>query len=118
LITFSVIRRFFFEILTGVKTRPVLLVGPLADFVSDKLIQEYPSKFARCLPEITLTEPALHGPGLVAHDLIDYRRRGRQFECTTFSAVSSVSNCVSVVVPSLYCFLTPRLPPRFFDVDE
>ena len=32
-------------------TRPILIVGPLSEAVLDKLISDYPRKFARCEPE-------------------------------------------------------------------
>ena len=32
-------------------TRPILIVGPLSEAVLDKLISDYPDKFARCEPE-------------------------------------------------------------------
>ena len=32
-------------------TRPILIVGPLSEAVLDKLISDYPHKFARCEPE-------------------------------------------------------------------
>ena len=34
-------------------TRPVLIVGPLADAVLDKLVSDYPHKYARCEPRYT-----------------------------------------------------------------
>ena len=32
-------------------TRPILIVGPLSEAVLDKLLSDYPDKFARCEPE-------------------------------------------------------------------
>jgi len=32
-------------------TRPILIIGPLADAVIDKLTSDYPHKFVRCEPE-------------------------------------------------------------------
>ena len=34
-------------------TRPVLIIGPLAEAVVDKLLSDYPHKFARCKPTFT-----------------------------------------------------------------
>ena len=33
------------------QTRPVLIVGPLADAVANKLISDQPHKFVRCQPD-------------------------------------------------------------------
>ena len=37
--------------ITDLVTRPVLIVGPLSEAVLDKLMSDYPHKFARCEPE-------------------------------------------------------------------
>ena len=32
-------------------TRPVLIIGPLADAVLEKLVSDYPHKYAKCEPK-------------------------------------------------------------------
>ncbi len=34
-------------------TRPILIVGPLAEAVVDKLLSDFPHKFSRCEPKFT-----------------------------------------------------------------
>ena len=40
-------------LLSDLVTRPVLIIGPLADAVLDKLASDYPHKYARCEPKRT-----------------------------------------------------------------
>ena len=42
---------FYVNFVPDMVTRPVLIIGPLADVVVDKLMSDYPFKFARCEPE-------------------------------------------------------------------
>merc|ERR1719412_2017386 len=71
-------------------TRPVLIIGPLNDVVVDKLLSDYPHKFARCEPEfMNCTQEALE-KGIMNNILVDFRRRGSQFECYTVSAIKEI----------------------------
>ena len=46
-------------------TRPIVIVGPLSEAVLDKLISDYPNKFARCEPEyMNCDQEALEKAGL------------------------------------------------------
>ena len=48
-------------------TRPILIVGPLSEAVLDKLISDYPHKFARCEPEyMNCDQEALEKVGFIA----------------------------------------------------
>ena len=44
-------RHLYIFFITDLVTRPVLIVGPLSEAVLDKLMSDYPHKFARCEPE-------------------------------------------------------------------
>lgn len=71
-------------------TRPVLIIGPLNDVVADKLMTDYPYKFARCEPEfMNCTQEALE-KGILNNIIVDFRRRGSQFECYTVSAIKDI----------------------------
>ena len=43
--------KFKFSLFSDNVTRPILIVGPLSEAVLDKLLSDYPDKFARCEPE-------------------------------------------------------------------
>ncbi len=82
-------------------TRPVLVVGPLAEAVLDKLVSDYPHKYARCEPRYTnwsqedLEAAAGGGVGVGGGGVVDFRRRGSQCEYTTVQAIKEVCNRVS-----------------------
>lgn len=76
-------------------TRPILIIGPLSDVVTEKLIMENPHKFAKCEPEpMACTQEELE-KGLMSNMLIDFRRRGSKFECYTVSAIKEICDRVS-----------------------
>ncbi|XP_017769494.1 PREDICTED: disks large homolog 5 [Nicrophorus vespilloides] len=70
--------------------RPVLVLGPLAECVVKKLENDFPNKFRKIISE---TRPASQGAlnqDLADNLIIDYKRKGNYFECTTVSAIRSV----------------------------
>lgn len=71
-------------------SRPVLVVGPLGDCVTDKLIQDFPDKFARCVPEIMHCSQAVMEKGITDNVFVDYRKKGSYFECTSVHAVQDM----------------------------
>ena len=76
-------------------TRPVLIIGPLSDVVVEWLIHNYQHKYARCEPEfMNCTQEALE-KGVMNNILVDFRRRGSQFECYTVSAIKEICDRVS-----------------------
>lgn len=67
--------------------RPVLILGPLADSVADKLTIDFPQLFQRCLTTtMNCTQDAME-KGLQSNIFVDYRRRGSIYECTTVQAI-------------------------------
>lgn len=66
--------------------RPVLVLGPLAEYVVDKLVTDFPDKFAKIVPE--KRQSALDE--MADNVIVDYRRKGNYFECTTVSAIRNV----------------------------
>ena len=86
-------------------TRPVLIIGPLSDVVVEWLIHNYQHKYARCEPEfMNCTQEALE-KGVMNNILVDFRRRGSQFECYTVSAIKEICDRV--------CFKIIFLCPNF-----
>ena len=76
-------------------TRPILVIGPLADAVIDKLTSDYPHKFVRCEPEFMNCNQEALEKGILDNLLIDFRRRGSHYECTTVSAIKEIGERVS-----------------------
>ncbi|XP_068081799.1 disks large homolog 5 [Anabrus simplex] len=70
--------------------RPVLIMGPLADCVMEKLIQDFPDKFTRCIPEVMHCSQAMMEKGVTENIFVDYRKKGNYFECTTVTAVKEI----------------------------
>ncbi|XP_014262219.1 disks large homolog 5 isoform X2 [Cimex lectularius] len=70
--------------------RPVLVVGPLSDCVTEKLIQDFPDKFARCGPEMMQCPQSVMEKGIADSVFVDYRKKGNFFECTSVSAVKDM----------------------------
>lgn len=66
--------------------RPVLVLGPLAEFVVDKLVTDFPDKFSKIIPE--KRQSALDE--MADNVIVEYRRKGTYFECTTVSAIRNV----------------------------
>jgi len=71
-------------------TRPVLIIGPLNDVVTDKLISDFPHKFSKCEPKLmNLTQEALE-KGILNNVIVDFKRRGSQFECYTLAGIKEI----------------------------
>lgn len=75
--------------------RPVLVLGPLAECVVDKLVTDFPDKFRKVGHETRHCSQAALDQELADNLIVDYRRKGNYFECTTVSAIRSVCSSVS-----------------------
>ncbi|KDR24048.1 Disks large-like protein 5 [Zootermopsis nevadensis] len=78
--------------------RPVLIIGPLAECVTEKLIQDFPDKFTRCVPEVMHRPLNIMEKGISENIFVDFRKKGNTFECTTVTAVKEIcdknSHCI------------------------
>lgn len=72
--------------------RPVILVGPLQEAVVDKLEQDFPYMFQRCLAQPVRGSLQALERGLQDLSLLDFRRRGSHFECLTLEAVRTITH--------------------------
>ncbi|XP_072384932.1 disks large homolog 5 isoform X2 [Diabrotica undecimpunctata] len=79
--------------------RPVIVLGPLAECVADKLVQDFPDKFNRASSESRRCSQAQLDRELAEGLILEYRRRGSCYECITISAVRSVAQA------RLHCML-------------
>ncbi|ERL84448.1 disks large homolog 5 [Dendroctonus ponderosae] len=79
--------------------RPVLVLGPLAECVADKLVTDFPEKFQRAVTDTRRCNQAQLDRELEDGLIIEYRRRGSCFECITVQAVKAVANA------RLHCML-------------
>lgn len=75
--------------------RPVLILGPLADCVADKLVTDFPDRFKRCAPEMRHCPQSALEQELAENLIIDYRRKGNYFECSTVTAIKTICDMVS-----------------------
>ncbi|KAK4296064.1 hypothetical protein Pmani_031414 [Petrolisthes manimaculis] len=70
--------------------RPVVLVGPLWELVSEKLVHDYPHNFTKCVPEVSrLSGPEIED-AVQKNLIVDYRRRGSHFEVTSVCQVKEI----------------------------
>jgi len=72
--------------------RPVVIIGPLAEPVCDKLVMEWPYKFARSLPEIVRLPRDAVDVDVEAGKYIDYSlsRRGTSYACISPKGIKEV----------------------------
>ncbi|CAB0004616.1 unnamed protein product [Nesidiocoris tenuis] len=70
--------------------RPVIIVGPLSDWVTDKLLQDFPDKFTRLSPEMMHCSQAAMEKGIADSVFVDYRKKGNYFECVPVSAIKDM----------------------------
>lgn len=73
----------------------MVILGPLIDIVLDKLVQDFPRMFVRCIPDVVGESVQEIENGLQDNKYIDYRRRGSHFECITLSNIKEVCDDVS-----------------------
>ena len=84
------------------QTRPILILGPLADAVVDKLISDYPHKFVRCQPEyMTDCDTATLEKGVLDNIFVDFKRRGSHYEVTTVSSIKDICEEVNMNIKKL-----------------
>jgi len=76
--------------------RPVMVVGPLADCVTDKLIVDFPDLFMRYIPEAQHCSQATMEKGVADNIYIDYRKKGSVYECVSVSGLKESCNKVIV----------------------
>jgi len=76
--------------------RPVMVVGPLADCVTDKLIVDFPDLFMRYIPEAKHCSQASMEKGVADSLYIDYRKKGSVYECVSVSGLKEA--CSKVIV--------------------
>ncbi|UYV61317.1 DLG5 [Cordylochernes scorpioides] len=80
------------ERLDCIRKRPVIIVGPLMEAVIDKLENDYPIIFQRCVPEILYGSLKDIEMGMKENRIVDYCRRGSHFECITTSSIVDLAN--------------------------
>jgi len=68
--------------------RPVLVVGPLSDCVTDRLELDFPDLFTRCQPVIL--EKSVSDPAF-----IDCKKKGSYYEYTAVAAIREI--CEKVI---------------------
>lgn len=75
--------------------RPVLILGPLAELVVDKLVSDFPDKFQKVLAEPRRCTQAIIDQELHDGSIVDYKKKGSAFECTAVAAIRAVCSSVS-----------------------
>ncbi|EDV31413.2 uncharacterized protein Dana_GF15342, isoform C [Drosophila ananassae] len=77
------------ELLDSPIRRPVLIIGPLSECVMDRLTIDFCNLFKLC--EVTAMDCSQEAmeESLKENIIVDYRRRGNKFECTTVEAISN-----------------------------
>lgn len=81
----------------------MVVLGPLGECVLDKLVTDFPDKFQKVVHEARHCSQAALDQELADNLIIDYRRKGNYFECTTVSVIRSVCGSVSDFGNCLNC---------------
>lgn len=68
----------------------MLILGPLADCVAEKLTIDFPQLFERLIPTKMNCNQENMEEGLQNNILVDYRRRGSIYECTLVQAIQDL----------------------------
>lgn len=70
--------------------RPVLVLGPLSECVTDRLTIDFPQLFQHCImTEMNCSQEAME-EGLQKNIFVDYRRKNNIFECTTVQSIRNI----------------------------
>lgn len=72
----------------------MLVLGPLAECVVDKLVTDFPDQFRRCTTETRHCPQAAVDQEMAENLIIDYKRKGSYFECTTVASIKAVCDKV------------------------
>lgn len=75
--------------------RPVLILGPLAECVVDKLVNDFPDKFRKVVTDIRQCSQSTLDQELDENLIVDYKKKGNYYECTTVASIRSVCSAVS-----------------------
>lgn len=83
--------------------RPVIIIGPLKEMFIDKLEQDFPDVFQRCIAEVIHCQQSeeasinqeLFESWMEERKVFDARRCGSYVECTTYSSVKKICDHVS-----------------------
>ena len=70
--------------------RPVLILGPFAESIMDKLASDYPNRFVHCEPEYMNSDVRTVEKGVTDNIFLDFKRRGTHFECTTMRSIREI----------------------------
>lgn len=88
--------KFIFLLIDPVQ-RPVLVVGPLSDWVVDKLTIDFPQQFQRCsVTPMNCNQETVENMKQ-NNIIVDYRIRGNIFEVTTVKSIRDVCESVSEI---------------------
>ncbi|KAK6628405.1 hypothetical protein RUM43_002217 [Polyplax serrata] len=78
--------------------RPVIIIGPLSDWVTEKLLQDFPDKFTRYVPQVMQCSQSTIEKAMAEKMFIDYRKKGNYYECTTVATFKDIcdknSHCI------------------------
>lgn len=74
----------------------MLVLGPLSEFVSERLIIDFPLSFQRCLMTSMNSSQDTMEKGLQNNIFVHYGKRSSIYECTTIEAIRDVCSQVCI----------------------
>ncbi|XP_037083928.1 disks large homolog 5-like [Pollicipes pollicipes] len=92
-----------------VSVRPVLVLGPLSELISERLCAEYPHQFVRPALEVVRAQQAAIDQRVQQAAIVDYRRRGSHFQVLTAAAIREWCDGDRHCVLDMDVTLIPRL---------
>ncbi|KAK0400036.1 hypothetical protein QR680_003318 [Steinernema hermaphroditum] len=85
------------------KKRPLILFGALVDPFLQRLLDEYPTQFAQCVPEFRVLSTSAADVSKNSSEYVEIRRRDKLFEVITYSNLHDIMNhnlhCVMEISP-------------------
>lgn len=90
-------------ILAEPSIRPVMIVSPLSDCITDKLTIDFPDMFMKYTPEAHECTQSFMDQGIAENALIDYRKKGSVYECVSVAGLKEA--CSNVILVFYYFIL-------------
>lgn len=76
--------------------RPIVVLGPLWEFVVEKLISDFPNEFTRVTPELIQVTPT--NQAQVQAKYLELKKRGSYSECISIQSIKDICDKVCFLV--------------------
>lgn len=91
-----------YDCFTGTAPRPVIILGPFAQALIQKLVHESHDKYMANEGELLNTENTVVEQGIADGVFVDYKKVNDLFEVTRTQKLHEIANSVSIMFDSVY----------------